>query len=107
MTRVQEVTDLELTQAIQQSQQLLLVDFWAPWCGPCRRLAPILDDLAQAFAGRVQVLKVNVDRHQAWAQRLGVSSIPSLMLFRQGQLVGRIDGLPHPQQLAQAVQQAI
>lgn len=107
MTRVQEVTDLELTQAIQQSQQLLPVDFWAPWCGPCRRLAPILDDLALAFAGRVQVLKVNVDRHQAWAQRLGVSSIPSLMMFRQGQLVGRIDGLPQPQQLAQAIQQAI
>lgn len=105
MSMVKDVSDRELVSEISQAPGLLLVDFWAPWCGPCRRVSPMLEDLAQALAGQVRVVKVNVDRHQLWAQRLGVSAIPTLVLFREGQMVGRLDGVPSPQHLVRLIQQ--
>lgn len=105
MAMVKDVSDRELVGEISQAPGLLLVDFWAPWCGPCRRVSPMLEDVAQAMAGQLRVVKVNVDRNQAWAQRLGVSAIPTLVLFREGQLVGRIDGVPSPQHLVRLIQQ--
>ena len=101
---IQEVSDRGLEQVLSASQELVLVDFWAPWCGPCRRLAPLLEQVNQAYQGKVKVLKVNIDQHQEWARRLHVSGIPSLVFFRKGQLVDRIDGLPSAQQLGQRIQ---
>lgn len=102
-TSVKEVGDRELAQTIASSPELVLVDFWAPWCGPCRRLSPLLEEVGRAYRGKVKVVKVNVDSNQQWANHLGVSSIPSLMFFRKGRLVDRIDGLPTPQQLGQRI----
>ncbi len=75
----------------------VLVDFYATWCGPCKTLAPILEQLTQAHAGKLRIIKVDVDRNPAAAQKFGVKSMPTLILFRQGQPGGRqAGGLPRP-----------
>jgi thioredoxin 1 len=78
----------------------VLVDFWAPWCGPCRMLAPVLDELATKFAGRVVIAKVNVDENPQLAARFGIASIPTLLFFKGGQLVDQQVGVPSPRALS-------
>src|SRR5262245_54342063 len=70
----------------------ILVDFWAEWCGPCRMVAPVLEQLAKDYAGKARVGKVNVDEHSAIAMRYGVQSIPTLLLFKQGKVVEQYIG---------------
>jgi thioredoxin 1 len=81
----------------------VLVDFWAPWCPPCRVLGPVIDDLATTYEGRVTIGKVNVDEHQELAERYGIQSIPTLMLFQDGQCVARQLGAAPKDLLAQAL----
>src|SRR5215471_3044380 len=78
---------------VLQSAQPFLVDFWAEWCGPCKMLGPILDELAQEYSGRVKIGKVNIDEHQALAAQYGIRSIPTLLLFHQGQVADQLVGL--------------
>src|SRR5262252_2885977 len=78
---------------VLQSAQPFLVDFWAEWCGPCKMLGPILDELAQEYSGRVKIGKVNIDEHQALAAQYGIRSIPTLLLFHQGQVAEQLVGL--------------
>lgn len=104
MTKVLELNDDGLEQLFQRESGLILVDFYAPWCGPCRRLGPVLDQLAHALEGRVKVVKVNIDHNPYWANRLGVRGVPALFFVRAGRIVERIDGLPTPQQLVQTLQ---
>ncbi len=89
---VSELSDASFEQEVMRSAVAYLVDFWAPWCGPCRMVAPIIDELAQEYAGKLKVGKYNVDDHQEVAARYGVASIPTIMLFKDGQLVERIVG---------------
>jgi len=92
---VKHITDAEFPQTIAQG--VTLVDFWAPWCGPCRMIAPILDEIAGELQGKAQIVKINVDENPVVAGQFGVMSIPTLLLFKDGQKVGqKVGGQPKP-----------
>lgn len=93
-----QFTDAAFDQDVINSDQPVLVDFWAPWCGPCRAIAPTIDAVATEFAGKVKVGKVNTDENQQTAMRFGIRSIPTLLLFKGGKVVDqRVGGLPKPE----------
>src|SRR5690606_39551124 len=79
-----EVTDANFSTEIEQAKGLAIVDFWAAWCGPCRVVAPVIDELAREYAGKVQVAKLDVDSNQRTAVRFNVRSVPSILFFRDG-----------------------
>jgi thioredoxin 1 len=89
---VLEVSDATFDQEVLQSEQPVLVDFWAVWCGPCRAIAPIVDDLATVYAGKLKVAKVNVDQNGATPSRYGIRGIPALLLFKGGKVADQIVG---------------
>lgn len=86
------VSDEAFEKTVLQSPLPVLVDFWAPWCGPCRMVAPALEQIAQEYAGRVLVAKVNTDDHTEWAARYGVQGIPTMLFIVNGQVVDRMVG---------------
>ncbi|WP_321794713.1 thioredoxin [Caballeronia sp. J97] len=90
--QIKQVTDSSFEQDVIQSQNPVLVDFWAEWCGPCKMLSPVLDELATAYEGRVQIAKINVDKNQGMAMKLGVRGIPALFLFKDGKIVAQKSG---------------
>ena len=86
------VTDAEFHKEVIESDLPVLVDFWAPWCGPCQRIGPILEELAGDYAGRLRIAKVNTEENQVQAGEYGVRGIPTMILFRNGNEVDRIVG---------------
>ncbi len=86
------VTDNDFDEQILKSNIPALVDFWAAWCGPCRTVGPIVDEIAGEYAGKIKVAKLNVDDNKHVANRYGIRAIPTLMLFRNGQVVDQIFG---------------
>jgi thioredoxin 1 len=91
------VTDAEFDNKVLKSPTTVIVDFWAPWCGPCRMVAPVLEKLAQEYDGKMIVAKVNTDDNPEWAMRYGVQGIPTMLFVRDGQIVDRIVGAgPYP-----------
>ena len=92
-TQITDVADATFASEVEQGSGLVLVDFWAPWCGPCRAIAPILEQLASEHAGKVRITKLNVDDNPATMQRFNVRSIPSLLFFRDGRHVDTLVGL--------------
>ena len=87
------LTGENFTKEVLESSGPILVDFWAEWCGPCKMIAPILDELADEYAGRVRIGKVNIDQHQDLATQYGIQSIPTLLLFHKGQVTEQVVGL--------------
>ncbi|MGA2031661.1 MAG: thioredoxin [Thermoguttaceae bacterium] len=105
MSNLREISDSDFDSEVLQSEHPVLVDFWAPWCGPCRMIAPILEQLATENGERLKVVKVNVDESPAVAGGYGVSSIPTLMLFKDGQIVDRFVGVQPKTRLQEAITQ--
>lgn len=85
MSSAAAVTEASFDQDVLQSHQPVLVDFWAPWCGPCRMIAPVVDEIAKLYEGKIKVFKVNIDDNPNVASRYAVRSIPTLILFKSGQ----------------------
>ena len=92
MSAAAAVSTADFDKEVLQSEQPVLVDFWAVWCGPCRAIAPTVDAVAQEYAGKAKVVKLNVDESPEIAGRYGVMSIPTLMIFKGGQKVGELVG---------------
>ncbi len=100
---VTEVNDSSFEQEVLQSAQPVLVDFWAAWCGPCKALAPIVDEVARDFSGQLKVMKMDVDRNSATPVRYGIRGIPALLLFKDGKLADQIVGYVPKETIAKSV----
>jgi thioredoxin 1 len=92
MSNAVAVTDSNFEQEVEQASGLTIVDFWATWCGPCRMIAPILDQLATEYDGKVRVAKLDVDSNQKTTMRFNVRSIPAMLFFKDGKLVDQVIG---------------
>jgi thioredoxin 1 len=105
--KVIHATDADFDSVVLQSDQPVLVDFWAQWCGPCKMIAPALDELAQAYDGRAKIVKVDIDQNRNIAMKYHVRSIPMLLVFKDGQVQGTQIGAVGKPQLAQLIDKAL
>ncbi len=96
------LTEQSFDEALVATQGLVMVDFWAEWCGPCRAIAPVLEEMAEASEGRVTLMKVNVDENPGLAARYGIRSIPTMLFFKEGAVVDRVVGAA-PKAVLQAI----
>jgi thioredoxin 1 len=101
------LTEANFQQEVLESTLPVLVDFWAEWCAPCRMLAPVLEDLAVEYDGKVKIGKVNVDENQLLASRYQIHSIPTLLLFKDGEVVGQIVGARSKRELRAKLDEAL
>jgi len=103
MSAPTNVDESSFTSEVLESDGLVLVDFWAPWCGPCKLIAPVLEELAGDYAGKVKIAKVNVDENQGLANQYGIRSIPSLLFLKGGNVVDTVVGAVPKPKLAERI----
>ena len=101
MAKPRDVTDSNFEQEVLKADKPVLVDFWAPWCGPCRMVAPVVEELADDYAGRVEFVKLNTDDNPDTAVKYGIRSIPTLLVFKEGEVAGQIVGFRPKSDLAE------
>ena len=104
---VSKVSDSNFETEVLKSAEPVVVDFWAEWCGPCRMIAPALEEIAGSMNGRVKIVKLNVDENPATAAKYGIMSIPTLMLFKNGELASRLIGAQPKAKLEQWITAAV
>lgn len=102
-----DATDADFQQKVIENDKVTVVDFWAPWCGPCKQLTPILEAVAAEFAGQVSVAKVNVDQNQSIAGQFGIQGLPTLVAIKNGEVVGRSVGFANRSQVSSFIRTAI
>ena len=107
MGKVAEVTDASFGREVLEADLPVLIDFWAPWCGPCKAIAPVVEELAGAYAGRLKVVKMNVDDNPETPSQYGVRGIPNLILFKGGQVADQIVGAVPKAHLLKAIDRAL
>ena len=106
MGNVAELTDADFEEQVINSGESVLVDFWAPWCGPCRQIAPMIDELASENEGSAKVVKVNIDESAEIAQKYGIMSIPTLIIFKGGEIAEKFVGAKPKAALQEALDAA-
>jgi thioredoxin 1 len=104
---ITEVTDQNFERDVLQSEQPVLVDFWASWCGPCRAIAPAVDEVATSFNGQLKVVKMDVDQNSATPGRYGIRGIPALLFFKGGQVADQIVGFVSKEKIEESVAKLI
>jgi thioredoxin 1 len=107
MTKPEDVTDANFDTEVLKADKPVLVDFWAPWCGPCRMVSPLVEELASEYDGKVKFLKLNTDDNVDTAARYGIRSIPTLLLFKAGQPVDQVIGFRPKGELKKVVEKAL
>jgi thioredoxin 1 len=107
MSAVQEITDTNFETEVINSDLPVLIDFWAPWCAPCRAIGPVVDELSREFTGKLKVVKMNVDDNPLTPSRFGVRSIPNLLIFKNGQVKDQIVGAVPKQMFVQAINKVV
>ena len=105
MSKPQEFTDANFQSEVLESDQPVLVDFWAAWCGPCRAVGPTIDELAEQYEGTVKVGKLNIDENPQSPSRFGISSIPAVLLFKDGKVVETLVGVQAKERYEAALHQ--
>lgn len=104
---VSNVNDLSFDKEVLNSNKPVLVDFWAEWCTPCKMLSPVIEEVAKSLDGQVEIVKVNIDESPMSASQLGITSIPTLVLFNDGKPVGKIVGFQPKEQIENTVKGAL
>lgn len=104
---IHEISDQSFENEVLQSNVPVLVDFWAPWCGPCKMMEPMIDEVAQAYKGRLKVVKINTDDHQMVATNYYISGMPTLLLFKDGEVADQLAGSVPKRRIEDMVSRAV
>jgi len=102
-----EATDGNFEGEVLKSDKPVLIDFWAPWCGPCKAIGPLVEELAESYSGKVKIMKMNVDDNQKSAASFGIRSIPTLMMFKDGKVADTLVGLAPKEKLEEFIKKSL